>query len=288
MTTLTEFIAQKAQKTEQALHAYLATWRDAPPGLTDAIEYSLFAGGKRLRPALTLGAADIIAGDDAPALPAAAAIEMIHTYSLIHDDLPAMDDDDLRRGKPTSHKVHGEATAILAGDTLLAMAFELLVTTHNVAVIAEIARAAGATGMAGGQYLDLKAEGQSLSLEQLKAIHNAKTGALIRASLRAGAMLAGAGEEQLAALTKYGQHLGLAFQVTDDILDITGNEASLGKPIGSDESKHKSTYPSLMGIERARELAGEESSSAVDALGVFGTEADPLRQLAGYIVDRDK
>ncbi|HNR32479.1 MAG TPA: polyprenyl synthetase family protein [Candidatus Hydrogenedentes bacterium] len=316
-----EFLAEKASKTEQALDAYLNTWRDAPVRLVEAVRYSLFAGGKRLRPALALGAADLIAGDDAAALPAACAIEMIHTYSLIHDDLPAMDDDDLRRGRPTSHKVFGEATAILAGDALVTMAFDVLARTGNVDVVREVAQAAGVAGMVGGQHLDMEAEGRALTLEELRRIHAFKTGALIRVSMRAGAMLAyGAGgpcslspreragvrvegsganhgqdaratrghEDRIEALTRYGEAIGLAFQIMDDILDVVGDERALGKRVGADAGHRKATYPALVGLERARELAVEARDAAIAALAGFGPEADAFRALARYIIERDR
>ena len=280
------FLAEKAKKTERALAEYIDAWQGAPGVLLEAIRYSLFAGGKRLRPALALGAAEIVSGDDAVALPAACAIEMIHTYSLMHDDLPAMDNDDLRRGKPTSHKVYGEAMAILAGDALATMAFDVLAQAGDLRVIQEIAQAAGVGGMAGGQVLDLQSEGKEISLEQLRRLHACKTGALIRVSVRSGALLARASEGQLEALSKFGEHLGLAFQIADDILDVTGDEKTLGKPIGSDEAKNKSTYPALVGLDRAHRLADEAADSAVQALEPFGSEADIFRALARFVVER--
>jgi geranylgeranyl diphosphate synthase type II len=251
--------------------------------------YSLFAGGKRLRPALAFGACELICGDDAPALPAACAIEMIHTYSLIHDDLPAMDDDDLRRGMPTCHVKFGEATAILAGDTLMTMAFDVLADAGRTDVIREVARASGVNGMAGGQILDLEAEENPVDLAGLQAIHRAKTGALIRCSVRTGAMLGGADAAQLDALTRYGEAIGLAFQIADDVLDIVGVEADIGKPVGSDAKSHKVTYPVLVGIDESRRLANEAIDEAIDALALFDpTRAAALRALATYIIERDK
>ncbi len=301
------FLAGKALETERALDAYLHAWRGAPPRLVEAVRYSLFAGGKRLRPALALGAADIIAGDDVAALPAACALEMIHTYSLIHDDLPAMDDDDLRRGRPTSHKVFGEATAILAGDALLTMAFDVLASAGNIEVIREVARGAGVAGMVGGQLLDVEAEGREIALEELRRIHACKTGALIRASVRAGALLAlgrgrraraqGRGQTAacahdagaaLDALTRYGEAIGLAFQIMDDILDVVGDENALGKRVGADAGHLKATYPALVGLEPARALAAEARDAALDALAGFGPEADMFRALARYIIERDR
>lgn len=285
---LEAFLSDKARKTEAALAEHLESWREASPLLEEAASYSLFAGGKRIRPALVLGAAEIVAGTDACALPAACAIEMIHTYSLIHDDLPAMDDDDLRRGKPTLHKVYGEAIAILAGDALLTMAFDLLAQTGNMQVVREVAQASGPCGMAGGQALDLQCEGHCVGLETLQVIHARKTGALIRVSLRSGAILAGADAAQMAALTRYGDYLGLAFQIADDILDVVGQEAAMGKPAGSDAAHAKSTYPALMGLERARDYADAAAADAVAALSLFGAEADVFRALARYVVTRDK
>jgi len=284
--TVDEFLTEKAKKTEHALAEHVEAWHDAPDILRDAVRYSLFAGGKRLRPALALGAAEIISGDDAAALPAACAIEMIHTYSLIHDDLPAMDNDDLRRGKPTLHKVHGEAIAILAGDALLTMAFDVLSRTKDLRVIQEVAWAAGVGGMVGGQVLDLQSERKEISLDELRHLHACKTGALIRVSVRCGALLAEANEEQLEALTRFGEHLGLAFQIADDILDVTGEEDLLGKPIGSDEAKQKSTYPALVGLDRARQFAEEAANSAAEALTPFGPEADNFRALPRFVVER--
>lgn len=287
------FLGEKAHKAERALESYLASWTAVPDPLRDAVRYSLFAGGKRLRPALALGACEMVCGDDAPAMPAACALEMIHTYSLIHDDLPAMDNDDLRRGKPTLHKVAGEAMAILAGDALLTMAFHLLArgAASNPAalqVVEEIAGAAGAWGMVGGQALDMAHEGERIGIEALRETHAMKTGALIRVSVRAGALLAGSDARTLDALTRYGDAAGLAFQIADDILDVAGSEAAIGKPVGSDAANAKATYPSILGLDRARQLAGEAVQRALEALDIFGPEADPFRALAVFIVHRDR
>jgi geranylgeranyl diphosphate synthase type II len=283
------FLEAKALRVEAALRTIVNTWAGAPPLLVEAMAYSLFAGGKRLRPALAFGACELICGDDAPALPAACAIEMIHTYSLIHDDLPAMDDDDLRRGMPTCHVKFGEATAILAGDTLMTMAFDVLADAGRTDVIREVARASGVNGMAGGQILDLEAEENPVDLAGLQAIHRAKTGALIRCSVRTGAMLGGADAAQLDALTRYGEAIGLAFQIADDVLDIVGVEADIGKPVGSDAKSHKVTYPVLVGIDESRRLANEAIDEAIDALALFDpTRAASLRALATYIIERDK
>jgi geranylgeranyl diphosphate synthase type II len=284
----TAFLSEKSASVEQALHAICERWTDAPPTLRAAMEYSLFAGGKRLRPALALGAAEIVSGSDEAAMPAACALEMIHTYSLMHDDLPCMDDDDLRRGKPTAHKAFGEANAILAGDALLTMAFDVAAQSGNLAVVGELAQAAGVAGMVGGQVLDLESENKELTLEELRHIHAYKTGALIRASVRVGALIGGATGEPLEALTRFGESIGLAFQIADDILDVVGSEAAIGKRVGSDAYKQKSTYPRLVGLERARVLAREAVDEAVAVLEPFGCEADVFRALARFIIERDK
>ncbi len=282
------FLEAKGAATERAMANYLDAWTGAPAPLLEAMRYSLFAGGKRLRPALALGAAEAVCGDDAPAMPAACALEMIHTYSLIHDDLPCMDDDDLRRGKPTAHIQFGEAHAILAGDSLLTMAFDVLAEAGNLAVIREVAQASGVAGMAGGQWIDLAAEGKTITLEELQHIHASKTGALIRAAVRAGGLLAGANEEQLAGLTAYGEHIGLAFQIADDVLDVTGDQAAIGKPVGSDEARAKSTYPALLGLDESRRLALEAATAAEAALASLGDAGETLRALARYVVSRDR
>lgn len=282
------FLISKAHKTEKALARMLASWTGAPKSLVNAMEYSLMAGGKRLRPALVLGAAELVCGSDAAALPVACALEMIHTYSLIHDDLPSMDNDDLRRGRPTSHKMFGEAMAILAGDALLTMAFDAAAQSGDARVVRELAQAAGVKGMVGGQVLDLEAEDRRVSLDQLKRLHACKTGALIRVAVRAGAMLGGATRRQLDALTRYGEHIGLAFQIADDILDVVGEEAALGKRPGSDVTNSKSTYPALLGLDNARRLGAESIQAALDALESFGSEADDFRHLARYIIQRDR
>ncbi|NUM56016.1 MAG: polyprenyl synthetase family protein [Candidatus Hydrogenedentes bacterium] len=282
-----QFLTSKASKTETALRSYLTRCSDAPSALREAIEYSLFAGGKRLRPALALGAAELVSGNDAPALPVACALEMIHTYSLIHDDLPSMDNDDLRRGKPTLHKVYGEAVAILAGDALLTLAFEAAADCGSIRVMREIAQAAGMCGMVGGQVIDIESEHRRLGVAELRKLHAKKTGALIRVSVRAGAMVAGAAESQLGALTQYGEAIGLAFQIADDILDVVGDEVAIGKPVGSDEARQKSTYPAVIGLDGARKLASEAIADAVNSLAEFGPKADTFRALARFIIERD-
>lgn len=277
---------------ERALEAELAKTDVLDATLRASMSYSLMAGGKRLRPILLMAAADAVGADGTKFLPVAAALEMIHTYSLIHDDLPAMDDDDLRRGKPTNHVVYGDGIAILAGDALLTLAFSVILRQKDVhaeallRVVDEISRAAGAEGMVGGQVLDLMAEDRQITMEELRRVHMGKTGALFHAALRSGAILAGATEEQLAALTAYADHFGLAFQITDDILDVIGTAEDIGKPIGSDEKNHKSTYVTLTSLAEAQELARRTVEDAEAALEIFGAEADFLRELVAYLVNR--
>lgn len=267
-----------------------------PQRLRESMEYSLMAGGKRLRPVLCLTAAALCAQEDdimETVLPFAAAIEMIHTYSLIHDDLPAMDDDDLRRGKPSNHKQFDEATAILAGDALLTDAFTVMCSVKLPAervlrAVAEMSRAAGGSGMVGGQALDMiYTGGNGIDLDSLRAMHAMKTGAIIKASCLCGAILAGASDDMLTSLAGYGTAFGAAFQIADDILDITADTATLGKPAGSDVQQGKCTYPSLLGLDRSRQLAEEQRTLAVAHLNAFtGDEAAFLRSLADYTVSR--
>jgi geranylgeranyl diphosphate synthase type II len=246
--------------------------------LREAMRYSLLAGGKRLRPLLCIAAAEAVGSDRGQVLPAACALEMIHTFSLIHDDLPAMDDDDLRRGLPTCHVKYGEALAILAGDALQALAFEIA-PTHT----ALLARACGQ--MCLGQAEDLEAEGKVVTLEQLQRIHAHKTGAFLRASVVAGALDASVAQQ--AALAHYGEKIGMAFQIVDDILDVTGDDATLGKPAGSDLKHDKATYPKLVGLDESKRLARAAEQEALVALEVFGESAEPLREIARYIVERN-
>ena len=284
--TAEAFLEAKKRRVEAALHAYVSTWGDVPEPLGEAMRYSLFAGGKRLRPALALGAAEVVCGDDAPALPAACALEMIHTYSLIHDDLPAMDDDAMRRGKPTCHVVFGEAMAILAGDALLTMAFDLLAETGDLRVVREVAQASGIGGMAGGQTLDLQYEGREITLEALEELHRRKTGALVRASVVVGAMLAGADDRTVQVLGHYGEYVGLAFQIIDDILDVTGDSAVMGKAAGSDAAHNKATFPALLGVEGSYARAQELADQAMLTLEELGANANQLKVLVDYIVKR--
>lgn len=260
----------------------------------DAMAYSLLAGGKRIRPILLMATAEALGVKGYNYLPVACGLEMIHTYSLIHDDLPCMDDDDYRRGRLTNHKVYGEAMAVLAGDGLLTLAFEVMLEQKNVdpaaliETVREMAMCAGNFGMVGGQGLDLEYEGQQITPEQLRTLHSGKTGALFIAAVRGGAHLAGAGEQELLALTKFADLLGLAFQITDDILDVTGTEEELGKPIGSDEKNHKSTYVSLYGLDAAKELAEKTVAEALQCLEMFGENAEPLREITRMMCSRKK
>jgi geranylgeranyl diphosphate synthase type II len=285
-------LRREAEAVEAYLREVLARQGDAPGRLVEAIEYSLMAGGKRLRPTLVLQSAKAC-GDRDPgsALAAAGAIELVHTFSLVHDDLPAMDDDDLRRGRATNHKVFGEAMAILAGDAMLALAFELLATDTEWGAVAgdlvrELAHAAGACGMIGGQVLDMAGENRSLNLDELQQIHRMKTGALLTASCRLGAVASRATPDQLKALTTFGQHLGIAFQIVDDVLDETSTPEQLGKATNKDFAKGKNTYPKLMGLDASRAEAKKHLDAGVVALNEFGSAADGLRLLARFIVER--
>lgn len=289
-----EIWQERLQLVEAQLKKELTVNPSLDARLAEAMEYSLMAGGKRMRPMLLMAAADAVGGRGTDFLTAGCAMEMIHTYSLIHDDLPAMDNDDYRRGRLTNHKVYGEALAILAGDALLTLAFEVLlrqeVADPNVklAVLKEFAVSAGQSGMGGGQAMDIEAEGRKIDMETLRKLHMGKTGALFHASIRSGAMLAGATPEELAALTTYADKFGLAFQITDDILDVTGDEAVLGKPVGSDERNDKSTYVTLTSLAEAKKLAEETVAEAVAALKPLGDKAAFLRELVEYLLKRNK
>jgi geranylgeranyl diphosphate synthase type II len=290
------YLNEQCTRVDAALDRFLPKETDLPHSLHRAMRYSVFAGGKRVRPILLLAACQAVGGDTGRALPAACALEMIHTYSLIHDDLPAMDNDDFRRGNPTNHKVFGDAIAILAGDALVTEAFKLLGDPRYVqgcepfvllAVIHEIATCAGSYGMVGGQVVDMESEGRpDIDLATVQYIHTHKTGALIKASVVAGALLGGASGPQLAAITRYGEAAGLAFQIADDILDIEGTTEEIGKDAGSDQARGKATYPVVMGMASAREEAHAMMTEALRALDIFGEEADPLREIARYVVQR--
>ena len=289
-----ELWRQRVKLVEADLVKELRRTKSPDENLMRAMEYSVLAGGKRLRPILLMAAADASGATGEKFITVADALELIHTYSLIHDDLPAMDDDDYRRGKLTNHKVFGEATAILAGDALLTLAFEVVLRQRDVppeilfAVLREISIAAGAAGMVGGQAVDLRSEGVQIDLATLKLMHMGKTGALFRAAIRCGALLAQAPADKLDALTRYAEAFGLAFQITDDILDVTGDAQILGKATGSDAKKHKATYVSLTSLEEAKRLAQAAVDEATDALKNFGNEADFLRELVRYLTTREK
>ncbi|MBR5895940.1 MAG: polyprenyl synthetase family protein [Akkermansia sp.] len=287
-------IKNGVELTEARLNELLPGEDVAPTTLHKAMRYSVFAGGKRIRPLLCLEAARAVCGDVEPALNAACALEVLHTYTLIHDDLPSMDNDDLRRGRPTNHKVFGEGIAILAGDALLTEAFAMLTKVpanerYQVGdYVAELAYQTGSLTLVGGQVLDLEGEGRSLSVDELRAIHNGKTTALIMASVRLGAMAAGATDEQLEALTTYGRCLGLAFQIIDDILDITSTPEVLGKSIGKDAAVAKATYPALVGMDAARAEARELTEAGRAALNVFEPERrEALLTISDYLLNRD-
>jgi geranylgeranyl diphosphate synthase type II len=290
------YLAENTKRIDAALGAILES-TEKPDRLLEAMTYSLMAGGKRFRSVLCVAAAESVGGSLAGVLPAACALEMIHTYSLIHDDLPAMDDDDLRRGQPTCHIAFDEATAILAGDALLTLAFQTLssIETTNeqqaakwLRVIQLISHAAGYCGMIQGQMLDMDSEGSQLTLDALKSMHRLKTGALIEVSLRCGAELAGANLNQIQMLESYARQIGLAFQVTDDILNVEGDPAIMGKAVGTDKLRQKSTYPSLLGLAKSKIYARELIENALKALEPFDQKAEPLRAIARYIVERRK
>ncbi|MBI4164485.1 MAG: polyprenyl synthetase family protein [Acidobacteria bacterium] len=256
------------------------------------MRHSVFAGGKRLRPILCLEGGRLFKGDEKSLLRLGAALELIHTYSLIHDDLPALDNDDLRRGKPTCHKAFGEATAILAGDALLTLAFEIISAPSSspqlrLQIVHELARAIGTRdGMVGGQVADLESESQGATASLVDYIHSAKTGAFLRAAVRSGAMEAGARGDDLARVSSYGEKIGLAFQIADDILDVTGTSAELGKSAGKDDQQHKATYPAIHGLEESRRIATRLVAEACDALAPYGERAGRLRQIARFLIER--
>jgi len=289
-----EELKQWSRQVDDALNDYLPPADAYPATIHEAMRYSVFAGGKRLRPILVLAAAKAVGGSTDKVMPVACALELIHTYSLVHDDLPAMDNDDFRRGRPTSHKVYGEAMAILTGDALLTIAFELIARCGEQCpaeavnrVTLEIAQAAGSRGLIGGQVVDLLSENKQIEAPVLEYIHRHKTGALFRAAVRAGAILGGATAVQLEALTTYAEQMGLAFQIKDDLLDIEGDETKIGKPVGSDVKNKKVTYPSLYGLEKAREMAAAAAREATEALKIFGAEAEFLRSMMHFIINRD-
>lgn len=283
---------KKREQIEAALAEELRVSEILDKTLASSMEYSLLAGGKRLRPILLMAAAEAVGGRGEDYLTSACAIEMIHTYSLVHDDLPAMDDDDYRRGKPTNHKVYGAGMATLAGDALLTMAFEVLLRQSGISdavklsVLREVSEAAGAKGMVGGQAMDLGAQGQPVNIITLRRMHMGKTGALFRAAVRVGAILAGGDAAELVSLTRYAESFGLAFQITDDILDVTGTTEDIGKPAGSDERNHKTTYVTLATLPGAEKMARDAVEAAVEAVAPLGDKAAFLRDLAEFLLSR--
>lgn len=290
-----DYLEQKRVEVDRFLDEVTPPAAMPPATLHDSMRYSLLGGGKRIRPILTIASAEAL-GTNPPGLMAAAcSLEMIHTYSLIHDDLPAMDNDDFRRGKPTNHKVYGEAMAILAGDALLTMAFDLISRpdlmkgcdpVRQARIIQELAFGSGNMGMVGGQVLDIQAEHQDIDLLTLQNIHKHKTGMLIRAAVRMGAIAGGANDRQLDDLTGYAEDIGLAFQIADDVLNVTGTREELGKNPNTDAERGKKTYPTFYGVEGAKQLADACVSRAIDRLSSFGSTADPLREIARYITSR--
>lgn len=294
---LEAYLKGKQQKVNAALEKLWENALTPPTPLIPAMRYSLLGGGKRLRPILCIAACEAVGGREADVMSAACALELIHTYSLIHDDLPAMDDDDLRRSRPTCHKAFDEATAILAGDALLTAAFETLADAGRhqgrkalkwLEAIYLIARAAGCFGMVQGQMIDISSEGKVISLEELQDLQQLKTGALIEASVQTGALLGEGGSQEIDALCAYGRHVGLAFQVADDILNVEGRPEMLGKPVGSDRALQKATGASLMGLKQAKARAAELIDNALEEIKIFGTREEPLAALARYIIERKR
>jgi len=289
------YLRNRKELIDAALMKIVPNERDYPPKLCKAMRYSILNGGKRIRPILAMAAFDAVGGKGDTILPFACALELIHTYSLIHDDLPAMDDDDFRRGKPTVHRVFGEAVAILAGDGLLTGAFQTMshgALEHGIdlemsmEIIREISQTAGFSGLVGGQVMDIESEGRAADLPTVEYIHTHKTGALILASLRTGAKLGGASSDKLEAITRYGERIGLAFQIVDDILDVIGESSTLGKEVGSDEARKKATYPGVVGIEESKRLAENLVKEAIAHLTILEEKAEPLEEIARYLVRR--
>ena len=288
-------LKHRANQVELLLKEYMPKEEGYQKTIMEAMNYSLSAGGKRLRPILTMEACNIVGGNVEDVIPFAMAIEMIHTYSLIHDDLPALDNDDLRRGKDTNHIVFGEDMAILAGDALLNYAFEVMLSNSidkenpnkYLKAINEIAKTSGIYGMIGGQVVDIQSENKKISKEKLDYIHNNKTAAIIVGCMRAGAIIGNATESQLENITKYAKNIGLSFQIVDDILDIIGDESKLGKKVGSDLDNHKSTYPSLIGLEESKNIAYELIQEAKNSIKMIGSDTEFLNGLADYIIDRE-
>lgn len=285
---------EKIAVIDAALDKFIPVESELAPIIYESMRYSIFAGGKRLRPLLLMAAVEALGKQGESYLNIACGMEMIHTYSLIHDDLPAMDNDDYRRGKLTNHKVYDEAIAILAGDALLTLSFEVMLAQKDVqpqtlvAVVAEIAKAAGPSGMVGGQVLDMQSEGQNIPLEKLQLMHNAKTGALFTAAIKAGGMIAGANPKQLEMLVQFSKFYGLAFQITDDILDAVGEQEKIGKPVGSDEKNNKATFVTLYSVEEAKKMAQVAVNNAIECLADFGDNAKLLKNFAEKLLVRDK
>ncbi|RDY24841.1 polyprenyl synthetase family protein [Romboutsia maritimum] len=288
-------LKERANYIEDLLKKYMPKEEGYQKTIMEAMNYSLEAGGKRLRPILTLEACKVVGGNEEDVIAFAVAIEMIHTYSLIHDDLPALDNDDLRRGRPTNHKVYGESMAILAGDALLNYAFEVMLSNSinkedsnkYLCAINEIAKSSGIYGMIGGQVVDVQSENVQISKDKLDFIHLNKTAAIIIGCMRAGAIIGGANDEQLEEITKYAKNIGLSFQIVDDILDIVGDEAKLGKKVGSDIENHKSTYPSLLGLDKSKEIARSLIDEAKLSISKLSEETELLDGLADYIIARE-
>ena len=288
-------LKQRANQVESLLKEYMPSEEGYQKTIMESMNYSLSAGGKRLRPILTMEACKVVGGNVEDAIPFAMAIEMIHTYSLIHDDLPALDNDDLRRGKKTNHIVYGEDMAILAGDALLNYAFEVMLSNSidkenpnkYLKAINELAKTYGIYGMIGGQVVDIQSENKQISKEMLDYIHNNKTAAIIIGCMRAGAIIGDATQEQLEKITKYAKNIGLSFQIVDDILDIVGDESKLGKKVGSDIENHKSTYPSLIGLDESKNIAYELIQEAKESINSINKETKFLSDLADYIIDRE-
>ena len=291
---LKAYLRDKRALVDEALKSVFPEPQGFAADVVRAMTYSLFAGGKRLRPILCIGGAEAVGKEGKTILPFACSLELIHTYSLIHDDLPVMDNDDLRRGKPTSHKVFGEAVALLAGDGLLTEAFRLMAGTSGVdprallKVIRLVGSAAGYQGMVGGQVVDIQSEGKPVDPSLVNFIHSHKTGALIHASVTSGAILGEGTEEQVNAISSYGEKIGLAFQIADDILDVEGDSKTMGKGVGGDARKKKITFPAAVGLQKAKEIQGRLVEEAVGGLKTFDEKADPLRSLALYIIERKK
>lgn len=289
-----EALETKIVEVNKYLHKYLEEKDNPQATIYKAMDYSLHAGGKRIRPVLTLACAELLGAETDKIMPFACALEMIHTYSLIHDDLPCMDDDDLRRGKPTNHKVYGEAIAVLAGDGLLNLAYETILKQSQLspnmtlAALAVIADSAGVEGMIGGQVIDLESEGKTVDAITLMTMHLHKTAALIMAAAKVGALLGGGGREDLIAMEEFARYLGIAFQIKDDILDVAGDEVSLGKTIGSDSENQKSTFVTIYGMEQSEKMLADYTQKAIDVLGRYGAKAEFLINLSNFLLDRDR